>query len=117
VELTNNFTTDTTLAARTIRDTDVPDLGYHYDPLDYVVSGRTLTNATLTLTNGVALGTYGASSGYGIDLRKGSTLISGGSPTDLNWIVRYNTVQEQSSTNWSASTVAPCVKVASDSAP
>src|SRR2546426_7420896 len=26
------------------RDTDVPDLGYHYSPLDYVVNGISLTN-------------------------------------------------------------------------
>jgi hypothetical protein len=31
--------------------------------------------------------------------------------------VRYNTAQEQATTNWSASTVAPCVKVAYDSSP
>src|SRR6185369_13457156 len=108
--LTNDFTTDTTLSPQAQRDTDVPDLGYHYDPLDYVVSGRTLTNSTLTLTNGVALATYGSSNSYGVFIRAGGNLVSEGSPTRLNHITRYNTVQEQASTNWSASTVAHCIK-------
>src|SRR5208337_1970961 len=55
----------TTLAAQAQRDTDLPDLGYHYDPLDYAVSALTLAN-------------------------------------NLNHIVRYNTVQEQSTTNWAS---------------
>src|SRR5207249_2923781 len=63
IELTSNFTVDTTLWPQAQRDTDIPDLGYHADPLDYVVSGRTLTNK-LVLTNGVALGVSGST--YGI---------------------------------------------------
>jgi hypothetical protein len=109
IELTNDFTVDTTLSPQAQRDTDTWDLGYHYDPLDYVVSGRTLT-ATLVLTNGVALGTYGASSGYGLRIDANGQLFSEGSPTRLNYIVRYSTVQEQATTNWSSSTVAPSVK-------
>jgi len=111
IELTSNFTVDTTLSPQAQRDTDTPDLGYLYDPLDYVVSGRTLTNATLTLTNGVALGTYGASTSQGISIVKDGKLISGGSPAMLNHIVRYNTVQEQANTNWSAATVAHSIKI------
>src|SRR5262249_44801005 len=57
--------------------------------------------AALTLTNGVALGTYGVSGSYGLGL--GSAAISSeGTPTQLNWVARYNTAQEQSVTNWSA---------------
>ena len=66
--------------------------------------------------NGVALGTYGASSSYGVSIGANGTLISDGSPVNLNRIVRYNTVQEQAVTNWSASTVAPSVKISSSSA-
>ncbi len=113
IELTNNFTVDTTLSPQAQRDTDTPDLGYHYDPLDYVVSGRT-TSSTLSLIGGVALGTYGASSSYGININNGN-VVSEGSPTNLNWIVRYNTVQEQATTNWSASTVAPSIRSANSS--
>jgi len=110
VELTNDFTTDTTLTPQAGRDADLPDIGYHYDPIDYVVSGRQLTNAVLTLANGVALGTYGSSSTYGIKLLTGSSLVSTGMADNLNSIVRYNTVQEQANTNWTNSTVAPAIK-------
>ena len=116
VEISTNFTANTTLGPQAQRDTDTPDLGYHYDPLDYVVSGRTLTNATLTLTNGVALGTYGAATSYGIYIRKGGNLVSEGTADRLNQIGRYNTSQEQATTNWSATTVAHSVKISTDGA-
>jgi hypothetical protein len=115
VEITTNITANTTLVPQAARDTDTPDLGWHSEALDFVVSGRTLTNSTLTLTNGVVLGTYGASGSYGIFIASGGQFISGGSPTDLNRIVRYNTVQEQATTNWSSSSVAPSIKIASNS--
>ncbi|MCL4789334.1 MAG: hypothetical protein KJ070_21485 [Verrucomicrobia bacterium] len=67
LEITTNFTANTTLLPRAARDADTPDLGFHYDPLDFVVNGRTLS-ATLTLTNGVAVGTYGVSGSYGISV-------------------------------------------------
>jgi hypothetical protein len=96
IVLTNKITTDTTLSPQAQRDTDVPDLGYEYDPLDYVMGSVTVTN-TLVLTNGVAIGSYGSPwltlSGYG-------KLISGGSPCRMNSLVHYNAVQEQSTTNW-----------------
>src|SRR5207247_9054278 len=57
--LTSDFTVSTTLSPQAQRDTDVPDVGWHYDPLDYCWSGLNLTSATLTLTNGVAIGSYG----------------------------------------------------------
>ncbi len=114
IELTSDFTVDTTLSPQAQRDTDTPDLGYHYDPLDYVVSGRALS-ATMTLTNGVALGTYGASTVTGIQINSGGNLSSGGSATSLNRIVRYNTVQEPATTNWSSSTVATSVRFSTSS--
>jgi hypothetical protein len=97
--LSNTITSDTTLAAQAQRDTDVPDLGYHPDPLDYVAGGTIVTNATLTLQPGVALGarTLG---GYGLGLFNGARLIGEGEPDHLNRIVRHNTVQEQANTNW-----------------
>ena len=113
IVLTNRITTDTTLTPQAQRDTDVPDLGYSYDPLDYVVSGLQLTNA-LVLTNGVALGAYGSCDGiisYGNSVTHG-TIVSQGLTDRLNYIVHYNTVQEQTTTNWaalySASTVNLC---------
>lgn len=109
IVVTTNFTANTILFPQALRDTNLPDLGYHYDPLDFVVSGRTVS-ANLLLTNGVAIGTYGVSSSYGLGMISGS-LVSEGAPTQMNWITRYNVVQEQSVTNWSASSVAPSVKL------
>src|SRR5437867_1916620 len=96
IVLSNDFTVATTLSPQAQRDTDAPDLGYHYDPLDYCWSGLNLTNATLTLTNGVAVGFYGS---YGLYLRTSANLVSEGTPINLNRMTRYNTVQEQS-VNW-----------------
>lgn len=89
---TADFTADTTLAPQAQRDTDTPDLGYHYCPLDYVWTTLNLTNATLTLTNGVAVGIYGTK---GTTLRAGAKFISEGTPANLNHLVRYQAVQEQ----------------------
>jgi hypothetical protein len=92
--LSGPFSSATTLAPQALRDTDTPDLGYHYDPLDYCWSGLNLTNsATLVLTNGVAVGIYGAK---GTTLYSGTQFVSEGSPTALNRLVRYELVQEQS---------------------
>src|SRR5207245_898574 len=93
IVLTNNFTSATNLNPQAGRDTDTPDLGYHYDPLDYCWSGLSLQSATLTLTNGVAIGIYGDT---GTTLNTGATFISEGSPTNMNRMVRYPAVQDQS---------------------
>ncbi len=89
------ITNNTTLWPQAERNFGVPDLGYHYDPLDYCLNGVALTN-TLLLTNGVALGMYGS---YGITLGAGANLVSQGSPNALNRLVRFASVQELS-TNW-----------------
>ena len=60
IVITTNFTVDTTLSPQAQRDTDTPDLGYHYDPLDYCWTSLVLSNAPLVLTNGVAIGNYGS---------------------------------------------------------
>lgn len=76
----------TTLLPRGLGDTDVPDLGYHYDVLDYCVSGA---SSALTLANGVAVGIYGAAA------VQGGTLVSLGTPAKRNQIALYSAVQEQ----------------------
>ena len=81
------------------RDTDTPDLGYHYPPLDYLCADLTVTDAGLTLTNGVAVGVYG---GAGWRLAGASQLVSEGAPTAPNRIVRAVTVQEQTPAGWTA---------------
>jgi hypothetical protein len=101
IVLTGSVVSDTTLLPQAQRDTDVPDLGYHYDPLDYAVSGLVVTNATLALADGVAVGGYGTN---GFTLQNGSRLLSTGSPLHPNRLVRWHAVQEQASWAWSGRT-------------
>lgn len=83
----------TTLGPLVQRDTDVPDLGYHYPPLDYVGSNITVNNATLSLVNGVAVAAYGAKL---MNLTGTGQLKSSGLPQKLNRLTTLQTVQEQS---------------------
>jgi RHS repeat-associated protein len=86
-----SITTDQTLA-QVQRDTDTLDLGYHYDPGDYLISEVTVDNATLSFGPGFAALTYGNS---GIILANNARLASVGTPLARNHISRYNTVGEQ----------------------
>lgn len=90
--LSNDFTVNTTLSPQAGRDATGRDLGYHYAPLDYCWSGLNLTNATLLLTNGVAVGMYGIK---GTTLRNGAKFVSEGMPNRLNRLVRYTCIHEQ----------------------
>ncbi len=92
IDLLQSFTGTTTLAPQALRDVDVPDRGYHYAPIDYILSGRTLTSGTLALTNGVAVAAYGAS---GLILGNSAVFISDGQAERLNRLLRYQNVQEQ----------------------
>lgn len=85
---------NTTLNPRAQRDTDIPDLGYHYDPIDYLVDQLWVTNAVLTVTNGVAIAGYNDSSATLIT--DGGSINSAGTPVAPNWFVEYPLVQEQS---------------------
>jgi len=75
------------------RDTDTPDLGYHYDPIDYIADALSISNAVLTVTNGAVIAGYNRSS---VQLQTNSSIVSMGSPLALNRFVRYQSVQEQS---------------------
>ena len=92
LELTSDFTVSTTLSPQVPRDCSALSLGYHYSPLDYLWTSLNLSNATLTLADGVAVGFYGRNALY---LRAGSQLVSEGLPGNLNRLVRYPLVQEQ----------------------
>lgn len=96
VLLTSHFTANSVLHPTARRDTDIPDRGYHYAPMDYVLSNLTLTNAILSLTNGVAVGVYGPK---GLVLQRQAQLRSTGGPGAPNRLVRFHSVQEVS-TNW-----------------
>ncbi len=81
------------------RDTDALDLGAHYQPIDAVIAGLSMTNATLTASNGVVIATHNVD-GFGLGLHGSAKFFSGGRPDRPNRLVRYNTVQEQATTNW-----------------
>jgi len=99
--LTNSITGDTNLSPQAQRDTDAPDIGYEYDPTDWLVSGIIVSNLTLTLSRGTVLAAFGNS---GIDLRTNTLFLSIGSPETPNILTRYAMIQEDTSTNWSGST-------------
>lgn len=90
--LSNTVSIDTTLWPGPQRDTDTPDLGYHYYPLDYIANCVVVTNATLSLTNGVATGLL---FGYGFYLDDGSHFYSSGTAERPNYLVEYGFCQEQ----------------------
>jgi len=52
----------------------VPSLGYHYDPIDYVLRGLVVSNATLWVTNGAVIGVDYAATNHGILLDSGAAL-------------------------------------------
>jgi hypothetical protein len=91
-----------TVGPQAERGLGVPDLGYYYTPLDWCWSAISVTDTTLTLTNGVAVGVYGTG---GFTLGSGARLISEGRADQLNRLVRYHAVQEQpwvwGSSSWS----------------
>ncbi len=93
VRLTNQtIFVNETLVPQVQRDTDVPDLGYHYAPIDFIVWNLTVdNNVTLILTNGVAMACY---NDVGINLSSGSAIVSSGTALAPNWFMRYSSVQE-----------------------
>ena len=93
-----NLATSVTLTPVAGRDTDVPDQGFHYSPLDFWGCGVTLSNMTLLATNGVAIGVDFASSSWGF-ICKSARIISQGSPLNFNHLVRAHCVQEQGGGN------------------
>jgi hypothetical protein len=74
------------------RDTCLEDLGYHYDPLDYLVSGYSVSGAPNILTNGVSVGMYG---GTGFVMQGGGGIAVYGGPAQMSHFVWYPAVQEQ----------------------
>jgi hypothetical protein len=56
---------------------------------------------------------YGSSSAPGLVLLDGGKVLSTGAPDNLNRVVRYNLVQEQATTNWSASSVGRSISTVS----
>jgi hypothetical protein len=99
---TNRIDTPTIFAPQAKRDNMAGlDLGYHYDPIDYVFGGTTAAT-NLTFTAGTVMGwfaggpnlPYGPESG--ISISDGVQVQLCGTPTQPCWVVYYNTVQERS---------------------
>ncbi len=86
------ITTNTTLSPQAQRDTDAPDIGYHYDPVDHIASLLNFTNCSLTVAPGTVIACYNSA---GIWLQDGSSIYSVGTPLLPIWYTRYQAVQEQ----------------------
>jgi len=71
-----------------------PALGYHYDPLDYLVTSLSAFPSydPILLTNGVAVGVFG---NYGFVLNEVCKFVSVGKANMMNRIVWYPSVQEE----------------------
>lgn len=104
--LTNVVSSSTTLSPQASPDTDTPDLGFHYSPMDYILNEVVVTNAVLSITNGVTMGTY---FNYSLYLTDGAQLFCNGRPDNLNRFADYARVQEQPTFFGGASaiTIAP----------
>jgi hypothetical protein len=94
----------TTLSPQAQRDNvGNPDLGYHYDPLDYAFGGVNVST-NLTFTAGTAVGWFelpgSGGPGYGVNLLNDVTATFNGTATSPCMSVRYDTVQEGGNGNW-----------------
>jgi hypothetical protein len=96
--LTNLIATNTTLAPQIPPDTNQVDIGFHYPILDFLASGVTVSNATLALTNGVAIGIDYSASQWGFILKQGK-VVSIGNALKTNYLGRAHMVQELSAGN------------------
>lgn len=80
------------------RDTDVPDLGYHYDPLDYLVGGVDV-NVNTTFAPGTAVGWFRYNqgwyhAGHGLHIADTNTLAFDGQAEQPCYFVHQTAVQE-----------------------
>jgi hypothetical protein len=90
------------------RDTDAIDLGFHYAPLDYALSGYFLTNCTLSVTQAnVAVAAFGTNIyTYGIGLGGNAKVSVQGKANGMVELTAFNTVQEQANSNWQSPSYA-----------
>jgi hypothetical protein len=93
---------NTDLGPQASRDTDAPDLGYHYDPLDYAFGG-VFANANLSFAPGVAAAWFFPNGGgytYGILLADTKAVSFNGLADNPDYWVNSGTVQEGGNGNW-----------------
>ena len=70
----------------------MPDLGYHYEPLDYLANHVALS-ASLYLESGVAVGVMGVNGGF--NMLANGNLESTGTASTMNHLCHWANVQEQ----------------------
>ena len=95
---------DTTFVPQATRDAGLPDLGYHYDSLDYAFGGVT-ANANVTFAPGTAVGWFRTSSGWyhaghGLHMGDQKVVTFDGRVDQPAWWVRCSVVQEGASSLW-----------------
>ena len=85
------------------RGTSPYDRWYFYDPLDWVFGSVRVTNSTIVIGAGTAIGTFNATNyGGGFTIDNSVSIVSESSSPALPIILAHcNTVQEQATTNWS----------------
>jgi hypothetical protein len=108
------FFTNFIFSPQALRDTNTAvDLGYHYDPLDYLCGGVCISNANVTVEPGTAIGcfemdTFTNAFPYGLDVEGGGQYNSQAIVNNPNRIVGYNTVQEgPPQTSWALPNSGP----------
>jgi hypothetical protein len=97
------FSVATNFSIQAARDADIPDLGYHYDPLDYVFGGVDVYS-NLTFSAGTAVGYFelpdSGGAGYGISIYDHVVLALNGTASQPCTVARYSTVQEGGTGLW-----------------
>lgn len=86
-----SITSPATWDAVVQRDTDVPDIGFHYAPIDYLASQVDVTS-TLLVTNGAVIAAH---NGTLFKVHTGLSVLGQGTADNLNRITVYSMVQEQ----------------------
>jgi hypothetical protein len=101
------FLTNLTFMPQAPRDTNaLVDLGYHYDPLDYLFGGVCVSNANVMINPGTVIGCFGLDTfnegfPYSLDAEGGGIFNCQGWANEPNRFTEYSTVQEgPSGTNW-----------------
>ena len=92
--LWQDINTSQTLGPVAVRDSDAPDLGWHYPAIDYVMNGATVNNCTLNIDQGTVLAFVGGPYQWGLRVNAGGRLNINGSPTNRVIFTHLEAVQE-----------------------
>lgn len=87
------FNSAVTFWPQAMRDTNGPDLGYHYDPMDWVV-GDCYAEENVTVNPGTSLGWFMDSTLHGLHMADQKTIAFNGTVEHPTYWVRHNTSME-----------------------